>query len=354
MPAIKRHIAALSPYTPPLEGRDPGTYTLLDFNERTIPVSASIKQALIDYIARDRLQMYPSYGDIVPLLSTYAGVAPAQLMITNGSDQGIDIVCRAVAKPGLQAIIPAPSFAMYSQCAQIENLRIIEPQYSRENGYPLAQVLAAVSADTALIVVANPNNPCGTGVDSDTLLQLSRAAPHAALLVDECYFEYSGTTLVPLITEIKNLFITRTFSKTWGLPSLRLGYLIASADNIRALSNIRGPYDVNQLAIVAARAALANIGDNRAYIDEVMHRAKPQLEAWLRAHDIDYWPSRANFLWTFPQQANKLNDYFTGRGILVRPKSYRDKMGLRITVGTQAQVKKLIDVWEAVASPSTV
>ena len=73
MSVIKKHITAMSPYAPPLEGRDPETYTLLDFNERTVPVSAPIKRALMDYIAGDRLQMYPSYGDIVPLLTTYAG-----------------------------------------------------------------------------------------------------------------------------------------------------------------------------------------------------------------------------------------------------------------------------------------
>ena len=336
----------MSPYAPPLEGRDPDAYTLLDFNERTVPVSAPVKQALIDYIAQDRLQMYPSYGDIVPLLAAYAGIPSAQLMITNGSDQGIDLIFRAVAKPGFDAIIPAPSFAMYSQCAQIENLHIIEPQYSRKSGYPLAEVLASISSKTAIIVVSNPNNPCGTRIDSDTLVQLSKAAPHAALLVDECYFEYSGETLVPQLKELNNVFITRTFSKTWGLPSLRFGYLISSADNIRALSNIRGPYDINQLAIVAAKAALANINDNKAYVDEVMNTAKPQLEAWLQERGIKCWPSSANFLWVFPNEPEALNDYFTSHGILVRPKHYQGIMGLRITVGTQAQVTQLTKVWE--------
>ena len=128
-------------------------------------------------------------------------------------------------------------------------------------------------------------------------MELSRAAPHAALLVDECYFEYSGETLVPQLNGLNNVFVTRTFSKTWGLPSLRFGYLISSADNIRALSNIRGPYDINQLAVVAAKAALENTGDNQVYVDEVMNKAKPQLEAWLQEQHVEYWPSSANFLW---------------------------------------------------------
>ena len=352
MSVIKTHITAMSPYVPPLEGRDPNTHTLLDFNERTVPVSASIKQALLNYITEDRLQVYPSYGDIVPQLADYAGVSAEQLMITNGSDQGIDLVFRAVAKPGFDAIIPGPSFAIYNQCAQVENLRIITPQYTREGGYPLTDVLAAINPKTAIIVVANPNNPCGTRVDSDALVKLSQAAPHSALLLDECYFEYSGDTLVPRLNELPNAFITRTFSKTWGLPSLRFGYLLSSADNIRALCNIRGPYDINQLAIVAAKAALAHVDDNKAYVDEVMNTAKPQLEAWLRERGIEYWPSSANFLWVFPPEPEALNDYFTRHGILVRPKDCRGKMGLRITVGTQAQVARLIKVWEAYQTTS--
>ena len=347
MPVIKTHITAMSPYVPPLEGRDPKTHALLDFNERTVPVSGAIKQALMDYIAQDRLQVYPSYGNIVPQLADYAGVSAEQLMITNGSDQGIDLVFRAVAKSGCDAIIPGPSFAIYNQCARVENLNIIEPEYNREAGYPLTDVLSAINSKTAIIVVANPNNPCGTRVDNDALMQLSKAAPHAALLVDECYFEYSGDTLVSQLNELPNVFITRTFSKTWGLPSLRFGYLISSADNIRALCNIRGPYDVNQLAIVAAKAALANIDDNKVYVDEVMNKAKPQLESWLQKRGIEYWPSSANFLWAFPAEPEILNDYLTRHGILVRPKAYRGKMGLRVTIGTQAQVAQLIEVLES-------
>ena len=346
MSVIKRHITAMSPYKPPLEGRDPKTYALLDFNERTMPVSVAIKQALTDYIAQDRLQVYPSYSDIVPLLADYTGVSATQLMITNGSDQGIDLVFRAVAEPGLEAIIPGPTFAMYHQCAKVENLNIIEPQYHRDRGYPLDEVLSAISPKTAIIVVANPNNPCGTCLDSNAIVKLSNAAPHAAILVDECYFEYTRETFVPKLGTLNNVFITRTFSKTWGLPSLRFGYLISAADNIRALCNVRGPYDVNQLAVVAAKAALTHADDNQVYVDEVMNKAKPQLEAWLSENNIEHWPSSANFLWAFPPEAKALNDYFTDHGILVRPKYYGENLGLRITIGTQAQVTQLIKVWE--------
>jgi len=138
MSVIKDHIVAMTAYKPPLEGRSPDDFTLLDFNERTIPVSEPILNALHEYIDAGRLQMYPAYGDIVERLANYAQVDSNQLMITNGSDQGIDLVFRAVATPGSEAIIPGPSFAMYSQCAKVENMVLVEPQYTREGGYPLA------------------------------------------------------------------------------------------------------------------------------------------------------------------------------------------------------------------------
>ncbi|MFT6388584.1 MAG: histidinol-phosphate aminotransferase [Cellvibrionaceae bacterium] len=344
MSIIKKHILAMSAYKPPLDGRNPKVHMLLDFNERTIPVSDALVKALNDYIADGRLQQYPAYGDIVQRLSRYAGVKPEQLMITNGSDQGIDLVFRAVVKSDAEAIIPAPSFAMYTQCAKVEAMKLIEPVYTKANGYPLQGVLDSITPNTAIIVVSNPNNPCGTIVSEEVITQIANAAPHAAILVDECYYEYSRKTIVASLADLPNLFITRTFSKTWGIPSLRFGYLMAAPEYIRALCNIRGPYDINQLAIVAAEAALDNPDYTERYVKEVMQAAKPLLEKWLAQNNIDFWPSSANYIWVFPKNAELVNQYLSENGVLVRPKPYAGEMGLRITVGTLEQTQKLIDL----------
>jgi len=226
---------AMSAYKPPLDGRNPKEYTLLDFNERTIPVSDAVVDALNQYIADGRLQQYPAYGDIVERLARYAGVDAEQLMITNGSDQGIDLVFRSVARADAEAIIPGPSFAMYTQCAQVEAMQLIEPSYTKASGYPLQQVLDSINANTAIIVISNPNNPCGTIVTEKDIARVAKAAPHAAVLVDECYYEYSRESSVGLLSELPNLFVTRTFSKTWGIPSLRFGYFIAAPELVQAI-----------------------------------------------------------------------------------------------------------------------
>ncbi len=345
MPIFKSHLYQLAPYKPPLDGRDPSTHLLLDFNERTLPVSAPVRDALLDYIRAERIQMYPAYGDITERLAHYVGVSSSQLMITNGSDQGIELIFRACGQEGHEAIIPAPSFAMYAQCAGVENMRIITPHYARTAGLPVDDILAAINERTRVICIALPNNPSGTGASREAIESIAKAAPNACVLVDECYYEYSKATVVGLIAQYPNIVVTRTFSKTWGIPSLRFGYLMADEANINALLSVRGPYDINQLAVVAARAALDNPEDTDGYVKAVMTQAKPKLEAFLDKKKVPYWPSQANYLWVFPDDPSAVEKHLIAANILVRPKADADgNMGLRITIGTVDQTECLIAV----------
>ena len=349
MTIFRPHITQMKAYSPPLEGRDPHQHLLLDFNERTLPVSDRIKQALIRYIQDDRLQMYPSYGQLTNKIANYCGVNESQVMLTNGSDQGIDLIIRAACTEGDEAIIPTPTFAMYHQCAKVENLSIIEPVYSRASGFPKQGVMEAISDRTRLIVLANPNNPCGTLIPRADILAIAKAAPQAAILVDECYFEYSQETLADAVNDYPNILITRTFSKTWGLPSIRLGYVISHSDNIKALLNVRGPYDINQFAAVAIDAALDYPEESLSYVREVMDQAKPLLEAWLDRKNIVYWPSAANFVWLFPENPKQAEQHLRELGILVRPKmDAKGQTGLRVTIGNLPQTKRLIETLDQV------
>ncbi len=346
---LKSHIAAMSAYSPPLEGRDPDQHLLLDFNERTLPISKAVEDALVSYIRSGRIQMYPAYGDITDKIAAYCEVPADQLMITNGSDQGIDLIIRAATDAGDEAVIPRPSFAIYAQCAKVQDLIIREPAFTREGGFPLAECLDAISERTRLICIANPNNPSGTAVSREAIISILEAAPKAAVLVDECYFEYMRETVCDLVLKYPNLFVTRTFSKTWGIPSLRLGYVISAPCNIQALLNVRGPYDVNQLAVVAVQAALENPQFMRSYVTEVMNESKALLEDFLDQQKIVYWPSAANFLWVFPRNPADWRDALFGAGILVRPKDdLKGKCGLRITLGNRQQTERLLEVIQSV------
>jgi len=224
-------------------------------------------------------------------------------------------------------------------------MTIVAPDYEKNSGYPLQAVLSAITERTKIIIAANPNNPCGTPISNAQIAALAEAAPNAGILVDECYFEYTRSTAVDLILRFPNVFITRTFSKTWGMPSLRFGYIISAASNIHALLAMRGPYDINQLAVVAARAALAKPEYVEQYVAEVMEQSKPRLEAFLTAQEIEFWPTVANYILTFPPEPDALNEHLIRAGILVRPRvDSRGRKGLRITFGTLAQTERLIAV----------
>lgn len=344
---FKPHVLEMKEYAPPLEGRVPTEYLLLDFNERTIPVADEIKNAIIDFVKGDTLQMYPSYGDFTELLAGYAGVAHSQVMITNGSDQGIDIIIRSICGEHDEIIIPVPSFAMYRQCAHMENLTITEIPYLKGDGFPTEQILDSLNENVKLAIIPNPNNPTGTSVSVDDILLIAEKAPQTAIMVDECYFEYSKLTVKDHIDAYKNILITRTFSKTWGLPSVRLGYVLAAESNIRQLLKIRGPYDTNMIAVTAVRAALENPSYMQDYVGEVLLKTKPLVENYLSDKGIEFWPSSANFIFISPQNPETLLDKLQRNGILIRPvKNSRGLMGLRITLGTLRQAEKLIEVLE--------
>ena len=129
------------------------------------------------------------------------------------------------------------------------------------------------------------------------------------------------------------------------MPSLRFGYLMSAPENILALCNIRGPYDINQLAVVAANAALDDASETQSYVTEVMEKAKPLVESWLDDVNIDYWQSDANYLWCFPDHPESVAKHLQENGFLVRPKPYNNQLGLRITIGTLEQMQRLVNVW---------
>lgn len=346
---LKPHLRDLAPYKPPLDGRDVQKHVLLDFNERTVAVPDQITDALKKHIDTQGLRCYPAYGTLAAEMAEYYGVPAGECMFTNGSDQGIDLVVRCCCKQGTEAIIPAPTFAMYEQACLTEGLVIRRPFFKKETGFPTEGVLSLVGPQTSLIVLSNPNNPTGTPITYADICKIAGTATHCAILVDECYYEFmhevnpADSTMKNELSRFPNLFVCRTFSKTWGFPSLRIGALLSCEANIKAISSVRGPYDVNQLAPVAVRAALADKQYMLSYVDEVMNKSKPKFESYLRDCDIDFWQSQANYIFCYFDEAAALEPKLRAKNILVRPKKDdKDIMGLRVTIGTVEQTDYLI------------
>jgi len=347
MAKVKARIQKMEPYKPPLEGRSEKNYLLLDFNERTVEPSSKVKDALKKFIDSGKLQVYPEYGNLEGKIAEYAEVPASQVMITNGGDQGIDVICRAYLDSGDKIIIPFPSFAMHYQSAGIQGAEILEPPYKKDGTFPLEEVLNLISNQVKLIILCNPNNPLGSVIPIEWVEKILKAAQKKdiAVLHDEAYFEFSKITAKDLIEKYDNLYIMRTFAKAFGLVATRIGYLISQENNIYQLLKIRGPYDVNMFAKTAVLAALENPKYMTDYIEEVMKKSKPKLEKFLRSKGIFFYPSKANFLFLKVENPQKIINLLKSMGILVRPKKGPDgEEGVRISIGTSSDTERFIKI----------
>lgn len=348
MAKVKENIQKMSHYKPPLEGRASRDYLLLDFNERTTEPSSKVKEALKKFIDSGRLQVYPEYGDLEVKIAQYAGVPAPQVIVTNGGDQGIDIVCRAHLDEGDKVIIPFPAFAMHYQSAGIQGAEILEPKYKEDGSFPLEETLNLISDEVKLVILCNPNNPMGSAIPIEKVEKVLEKAKEKeiAVLHDEAYFEFAGITAKDLIEEYDNLYIMRTFAKAFGLVATRAGYLISQEKNIQELLKIRGPYDINMFAKIAILAALEDKKYMEDYVKEVMVIAKPKLEKFLREKEIFFYPSAANFLLLKVSNPQELIENLKSEGILVRPKEGPNNESLiRVSIGVFKDTERFIRVY---------
>lgn len=341
------NIQKLGFYKPPLDGRRNYPGVLLDFNERTASISPKVKAALQAFVQEGKFCMYPEYGDLEARIASYVGVKPEQVSTTNGGDQGLELVFRTYTDKGDTVIIPAPSFTPFFQFAEVVGNTIVKPLYRWEEGmkYPMKDVLEAIDSKTRLILVCSPNNPTGTTVSLEEIETLLKAAPNAIVLVDEVYTEFSGQTACPLIDKYPNLILVHSFSKVFAMGGLRLGYLLAQEDTLKEMLKVRGPYDVNMAAVVAAEAALNDLEDVDNYVREVMTVAKPMVENFFDSRKIEYIPSQSNFILFKPKNAESLFEKLSEGGVRVRLQKGNGIDGtLRVTIGTQEQTKTFLDL----------
>ena len=349
-------IKDMQPYNPPLEGRTKEGYLRLDFNERTIPPHPLVKEAVGQYMGRGEFQVYPEYGDLDEVVANYVGVKPAEVIPTNGSDQAIDIIYRALVEKNDDVILPIPTFAMLEQSARVEGANIVAPRYKGENlDFPFDEVMSAIKPGVRLVIICNPNNPTGTTLSKDkseAIIKKAKAVD-TAVLVDEAYHEFAPElTVVDLVDKYDNLFITRSFSKVMGISGLRAGCVVSQEDNIKELRKIRGPYDIN-MAASAAMKALRNpevADDINKYVSEVMDVSKPMLEEFYRQNGIKFFPSGANFH-LIEDKDRRITDFLKSKGILIRPRS--DPSGtVRVSIGTREDTRKYLEALQEYLSSS--
>ncbi len=341
-------VARVKQYHPPLGGR---TGLRLDFNENTAGCSPRVL-ARLRALGPEALAKYPEREPVERAVAAFLGVDAGQVLLTNGVDEGIHLLCETYLEGGDEALMAVPTFSMYEIYAAAAGANVMAVPAENEFRFPAQALLQSINSRTRLIAIANPNNPTGAVVDRATLLRIAQAAPHAALLVDEAYFEFYGQTLMAQVGRVPNLFLARTFSKAYGLAGLRAGVLAGAKEQVRMVRRVASPYNVNAVALACLPEALADTGYVDSYVNQV-RAGRARLEQELQALGMRHWPSEANFvLLHVGDKRVEFVEAMRKRGILVRDRNSDPGCAgcVRITVGTEAQTEAaLLALREALA-----
>ena len=338
-------VQKMAPYSPPTGDR--GGKLRLDFNENTVGCSSHVIESLTKRLTAGQLSMYPDYTEAFAELSAYFGVAAGEIALTNGTDDAIQLLVNTFVNPGDDVVLLNPSYAMYRFYASLAGASIREVEY-REGGlvFPVDELISSIRPATRAVLIANPNNPTGVGTTLENLRKILDAAPDAAVLIDEAYFEFSGVTTLEWIREYPNLLVCRTFSKAYGMAAMRCGCLFSCAENIQWVRKAQSPYSVNTLAVFAACAAIQDRKSMEAYVTEVLG-ARTLACAGLEKLGISFFPCSANFvLFQAGERAIPIRDALRERGVLIRDRSYEIPGCVRVTIGTRAQTGRFLEELE--------
>jgi histidinol-phosphate aminotransferase len=337
----RESIAGLSLYHSPIVSR---AGLSLDLNESMAGCSPRVLARLHSLSAAD-LSLYPQREVGERLVANFLGIAPEQVLLTNGMDEALSLLFTSYLDPGDELLFADPTFVMYPTLGEGLGAQVVRLQSAEDLALPVADFLARISPRTRVIAIANPNNPTGLAASRADLLKIAESAPNAAVLIDEAYFEFCGAaltcrTMIPDLARHPNLFVGRTFSKAYGLAGLRLGVLTGAVEQIDYLRRLSLPFNVNSVALACLEEALAD----RAFISEHVAQVKRGRERLAQLFDelgLRFWPSQTNFvLVRVGAKTKAFVESMQQRGVLVRDSSANPGCEgcVRITVGTPQQM----------------
>jgi histidinol-phosphate aminotransferase len=349
-PKPRHAVLCMKEYHPPLADRDG---MRLDFNENTMGCSPEVLKVLRE-IRPAELTRYPERQPVEACIAAHLGLKAEQVLLTNGVDEAIHVLCQTYLDAGDEVLLPVPTYSMYEVYASATEARIVTVPAGEDFKFPFERMVNAITPQTKLIAIANPNSPTGSVVSREQIVSIIERAPHAAVLVDEAYFHFFGETVADLIGQHQNLLLARTFSKAYGLAGLRLGVLAAHVNAVGWLRRVISPYSVNSLALACLPAALRDKPYLDWYVGEVL-AARAELVSSLHALKVRSWPSEANFvLVEIGPKHRALVAAMKHRGVLVRDRSGDPGCAgcVRITVGTRQQmvdgIKALTEALDAI------
>jgi histidinol-phosphate aminotransferase len=341
-PVPRARVRAMKEYHPPLGNRDA---MRLDFNENTIACSPKVNEVL-GRISAGALTRYPEREPVERIVAEHLGVAAEQVVLTNGVDEAIHVLFEAFLDEGDELLLPVPTYTMYEVYASATDARAVAVQAAEDLQFPFERLLSAITPQTKIIAIANPNSPSGSVATRKQIVEIARRAPDAVVVVDEAYFHFFGETVMDLVGSVSNLMAARTFSKAYGLAGLRLGVLAGPVELMKWVRRVLSPYSVNSLALACLPPALEDTAYLDWYVGEVL-AARAEFEAELDEVRVRRWPSAANFvLVEIGAKHGEFVRLMSAGGVLVRDRSSDPGCDgcVRITIGTREQMGQAAEV----------
>ena len=350
------YVRALSPYQPgkPITelAREMGIpvekILKLASNENPLGMSPKARKAVEAAISGS--ERYPDQFELIRALAERCGVAQNQVVLGNGSNDVLDLIARVLLAPGRSAVFAQHAFAVYPLATMSTGAELIATP-AKNYGHDLDAMRAAIRPDTRIVWIANPNNPTGNFLPYPEVRAFLEAVPQDVVVVlDEAYNEYlppaERVDTAGWIKDFPNLVVTRTFSKIFGLAGLRVGYALASAEIADLMNRVRQPFNVNNLAIAAAVAAL----DDHLFVAqsyELNRRGMEQLVAGLKRLGLEHIPSHGNFVTFRAGDGAAVNQKLLKQGVIVRPiGGYGLPEWLRVTIGTEPENARFLEALE--------
>ncbi len=318
----------------------------LDGNEGP-PPDAALWQCLLDGGA-ELLQRYPSASALQQRLAEEFSLPAERVLVTAGGDEALDRVCRALLRRGDRVLLPVPAFEMTERYlalagAEVDRVRWID-------AFPIDAMIETLRADTRMVVVTSPNNPTGAVLGAEDLQRLSRAAPHAVLVVDLAYTEFADQDLTPTALELPRCVVIRTFSKAWSLAGARVGYALGDPACLRRMAAAGGPYAVAGPSLALAEARLQSGGEAMRATVRRVREERERLTELCQRLGLRPRPSQANFVMLECADPTWLRDALAGFGIAVRVFPRRALLQQAVRTSCPAQE----DSWQRLCTALTI